>query len=408
MGMAVTVAAAKQNAIDLASLLEHMVREEGSDLLLKVGNRPLVRVRGVLRPVDPSHEKLNAGQTEQLLYNMISTSKIKDFENHGEIDFAYSAPGLGRFRVSGYVQRGSVSIVMRIVPSHHSSIESLGLPAVIGRLAEEERGLILVTGGTGSGKSTTLAAMVGHINETQSKHIITVEDPIEYLHPDRASAVDQREVGSDTVSFGSALRRVLRQDPDVILIGEMRDEETVRTALAAAETGHLVMSTLHTLDAAETINRIVDFFQPHEHQHVRAMLAGTLKGVVSQRLAPTSDGEGRVAICEVLTMTGRVHDAILDADSDLNLADIMAEGAHYGMQTFDQALYHAFSQNKIDLDTAMRVSSHPHDLKLLVQAEGRVSTTMDDLADRIKIAEGKEQGASVNGEVPEERPPDTA
>src|SRR5579884_4283393 len=365
--------AAREEEIDLAHLLQRMVELGGSDLLLKVANRPLVRVRGELQPVDPQLEPLRSWQTEHLLYSMISTGRIKEFENNGEVDFAYSAPGLARFRVSAYKQRGSVSIVMRVVPQAVASIESLGLPEVIGTLAEEERGLILVTGGTGSGKSTTLAAMVGHINRTAPKHVVTIEDPIEYLHRDQRAAIDQREIGSDTDSFASALRRVLRQDPDVILIGEMRDEETVRTALAAAETGHLVMSTLHTLDAGETINRIIDFFEPHEQQHVRAMLAGTLKGIVSQRLAPTADGEGQMAVCEILTMTGRVHDTILDADADMNLRDIM----------------------------------------LLVQAEGRTSTSMEHLEDRLRIsgedaaeAELPRDGGSLAAEMFGEEPAD--
>ena len=414
------LAAVTENEIDLADLLDRMVELGGSDLLLKVANAPLVRVWGELQPLDTGDGPLRPWQTERLLYNMLTTGRIKEFETNGEIDFAYSAPGIARFRVSAYRQRGSISIVMRVVPSAPGSIESLGLPDVLRRLAEEERGLILVTGGTGSGKSTTLASMVGHINDVAPKHIVTIEDPIEYLHRDRRAAIDQREIGSDTESFANALRRVLRQDPDVILIGEMRDEETVRTALSAAETGHLVLSTLHTLDAGETINRVIDFFQPHEHQHVRAMLAGTLKGIISQRLAPTVDGQGRVAICEVLTMTGRVHDTILDADGDLDLRDIITEGEFYGMQTFDQALYEALKAGKIDLETALRISSHPHDFKLLVSAEGRLSTSMDHLEDRVRMAEARDTGApsappdaampdveSEDAEVPIETPSDT-
>jgi twitching motility protein PilT len=358
-----------------------MVELGGSDLLLKAGTPPVVRMRGELQLLSEDHDPLGPWQTEQLLYSMITTGRIKEFETHGEIDFAYSVPGLARFRVSGYKQRGSVSIVMRVVPKAVGSIESLGLPDVIRRLADEDRGLVLVTGGTGSGKSTTLAAMVSHINETAPKHIVTIEDPIEYLHRDVRSVIDQREVGTDTESFGNALRRVLRQDPDVILIGEMRDEETVRAALAAAETGHLVLSTLHTLDAGETMNRIIDFFQPHEQQHARAMLAGTLKGIISQRLAPTFDGEGRMAVCEILTMTGRVHDTILDAEADADLRDIITEGEHYGMQTFDQALYQALTAGKIDMQTALRISSRPHDFKLLVDAGGHMSTSMEHLTD---------------------------
>jgi twitching motility protein PilT len=372
----------------------------GSDLLLKVGNRPLIRVNGVLQAVDPAAGPLQPMETEQLLHDMLMDTKLKEFENTHEIDFAYSAPGLGRFRVSAYLQRGTVSIAMRAVPYAVNTIAELGLPDVVRRLAEEERGLVVVTGGTSSGKSTTLAAMLGHINRISRKHVVTIEDPIEYLHHDDAAAIDQREVGSDTESFRSALRRILRQDPDVILIGEMRDEETVRTALAAGETGHLVLSTLHTLDAGETINRLIDFFQPHEHQHVRAMLAGTLKGIVSQRLARTVDEEGRLPICEVMTMTGRVHDCIVDSQGDLDIRDIIAEGSYYGMQTFDQALFDALSAGSIGMDEALRLSSHPHDFKLLVEAHGRMSTSMADVKDGSSGAERRipaQEHTSANG-----------
>jgi twitching motility protein PilT len=400
-----TPATTTETAIDIADLLDRMVEVGGSDLLLKVSNHPLVRVRGELRPLNDDDGPLAAWQTEHLLYTMMTTGRIKEFETNGEIDFAYSAPGIARFRVSGYRQRGSVSIVMRVVPAAAGTVESLGLPEVLKRLAEEDRGLILVTGGTGSGKSTTLAAMVGHINDVAPKHIVTIEDPIEYLHSDRCAAIDQREIGSDTESFANALRRVLRQDPDVILIGEVRDEETVRAALAAAETGHLVLSTLHTLDAAETINRIIDFFQPHEHQHVRAMLAGTLKGIVSQRLAPAVDGQGRVAICEIITMTGRVHDTILDSQGDIDLGDIIAEGEYYGMQSFDQALFQAMTAGRIDLETALRVSSNPHDFKLLVSSGGHLSTSMEHLEDRVRVSDAQGTG-SPTGPPPGAASPD--
>src|SRR5207302_5323319 len=237
-----------------------------------------------------------------------------EFESENEIDFAYAVPGLARFRVNAFMQRGAVSIALRVIPYSVRTVGELGLPPVISDLADEERGLILLTGTTGSGKSTTLAAIIDHINEVKARHIVTIEDPIEYLHTDRNSIINQREVGMDTESFSRAMRRVLRQDPDVILIGEMRDEETVRTALSAAETGHLVLSTVHTLDAPESVNRIIDFFQPHEQSQARAMLAGTLKGVVSQRLVRTIEGDGRVAVCEILRMTGRARDMITDPE----------------------------------------------------------------------------------------------
>ena len=364
---------------DLTAALEHLVRVGGSDLHIKAGNKPLIRVHGELDWVDEGCAPLHPRQTEQLLHEILPGSKIKEFENAHEVDAAYVVPGLARFRLNAYLQRGSVSMVLRVIPQAIDSVAALGLPDVVGRLAQEERGIVLVTGTTGCGKSTTLAAMIEQINATSRKHIVTIEDPIEFLHTDDRSSIDQREVGSDTASFQTALRRVLRQDPDVILIGEMRDEETVRTALSAAETGHLVLSTLHTLDATETLNRILDFFPPHEKQPIRAMLAGTLKGIVSQRLVPGARGPRRVPICEVLLMTGRVHDMILKPDQTGNLTDVIAQGDYYGMQTFDQALYAAVTSGDVAMDAALRYATRPHDFKLLVAAEGRFSTTMDDV-----------------------------
>ena len=280
---------------DLREALALVVRNEGSDLHLKVGSRPLVRVHGKLGPVE-EFDRLKSEDTERLLREMLGAQprKIEEFEADNEVDFSYAIEGLARFRVNAFRQRGTVSIAARVIPFAVRTVADLGLPPVINELGDEERGLILLTGTTGSGKSTTLAAIIDHINETKARHIVTIEDPIEYLHSDRNSIINQREVGMDTASFARAMRRVLRQDPDVILIGEMRDEETVRTALSAAETGHLVLSTVHTLDAAESINRIIDFFPLHEQSQARAMLGGTLKGVVSQRLVPTPDGNGRV------------------------------------------------------------------------------------------------------------------
>jgi twitching motility protein PilT len=295
---------------------------------------------------------------------------------------------LARFRVNAFRQRGVISIVARVIPFAVRTIDELGLPPVMSELADEERGLILLTGTTGSGKSTTLAAMIDQINETKSRHIVTIEDPIEYLHTDRSSIINQREVGQDTESFRRAMRRVLRQDPDVILIGEMRDEETVRSALSAAETGHLVLSTVHTLDAPETVNRIIDFFPLHEQSQARAMLAGTLKGVVSQRLVQTPDRDGRVAVCEILRMTGRVRDMIMDPEQTGRLREVIAEGEYYGMQTFDQALLRHYQAGRVSMEDALRVASSPHDFKLLVSAEGRTATSMDDLVDPNHVAAG--------------------
>jgi twitching motility protein PilT len=306
-------------------------------------------------------------------------AKLEEFASEREVDFAYAIRGLARFRVNAFYQRGSVSLVIRAIPINIRTIEDLNLPPVIRDLADEERGIVLLTGTTGSGKSTTLAAMIDHINSTKSKHIVTIEDPIEFLHPDKRSLINQREVGFDTTSFKRAMRRVLRQDPDVILIGELRDEETVQTALSAAETGHLVLSTVHTLDATETVNRLIEFFPPHMHQQVRAMIAGTLKGAISQRLVRGVGGKGSVATCEVLRSTGRVKDMILDPLATGKLHEVIAEGGYYGMQTFDQALFEHLKAGRIEMEDAVAASTSPHDFKLLVAADGRRGTTMDDL-----------------------------
>jgi len=360
----------------VTAALARLVELGGSDLCLKTGNRPLARLDGQLRPLDPDANELTANDTLAMLHAILPDARIKEFEQEHEIDFALSVPHLARFRVNAYLQRGSVSMVFRLVPYVIPTLAELGLPEILSTLAAEERGIVLITGTTGSGKSTTLAAMIAQINETAYKHIVTIEDPIEYLHRDRRSAIDQREVGTDTASFATALRRVLRQDPDVILIGEMRDEITVRTALAAAETGHLVFSTVHAIDAGETINRILDFFPAAQQQQARAMLAGTIKGIVSQRLVPRADGEGRIAIAEILTMTGRVHDLILDRDRG-DLADVVAQGEYYGMQTFDQGLYKAVKKGLVTEADAIHHATRPHDLKLLLATGGQIRTTMD-------------------------------
>jgi twitching motility protein PilT len=368
--------------MDLHAALQHLVQTGGSDLHLKVPAPPILRAQGLLVPL-PDSEKLRPEDTERILALMLKDpAKEAEFAASGEVDFAYSVEGLARFRVNAFRQRGSISIVMRAIPFAIRNTEELGLPEVISRLALEERGVILVTGTTGSGKSTTLAAMIDQVNRTQAKHIVTIEDPIEFLHPDKMSIVNQREVGQDTESFTRALTRVLRQDPDIILIGEMRDEETVQTALSAAETGHLVFSTLHTLDAPETINRIIDFFPPHQHQQARAMIAGTLKGIISQRLVPTPDGKGRVAAVEVLTTTGRARDMIMDAEQTGRLREVITEGEYYGMQTFDQSLLGHVQAGRVTMEDALRIATSPHDFKLLVMAEGRTSTSMADVGDR--------------------------
>src|SRR5436190_7235072 len=299
---------------DVDTALRHLIQAEGSDLHLKVPAPPMARVHGHLSALGDAQD-LEPADTERVLYYMLTdAAKLDEFAHEGEVDFAYSIEGLARFRVNAFRQRGLISLVCRAIPYSIRTIEQLNLPDVIRTLAEEERGIVLLTGTTGSGKSTTLAAMIDHMNQTVAKHVVTIEDPIEYLHPDRKSVINQREVGLDTESFKRALRRVLRQDPDVILIGEMRDEETVQTALSAAETGHLVFSTLHTADAAETVNRILEFYEPAQQTQARAMLAETLKGVISQRLVPLASGERRTAIVEVVRMTGRVHDTIKEVE----------------------------------------------------------------------------------------------
>jgi twitching motility protein PilT len=366
--------------LDIDACLRHLVDAGGSDLHLKVPSPPLVRLDGELVQV-PGSEPLTPLETERAVYQMLTDEdKLREFKEDREVDFAYAIDGTGRFRVNAFYQRGAVSVVCRAIPFTIRTIGELNLPPVIQDIADEERGIILVTGTTGSGKSTTLAAMIDHMNESASKHIVTIEDPIEFLHRDKNSIINQREVGQDTVSFKRALRRVLRQDPDVILIGEMRDEETVHTALSAAETGHLVLSTVHTVDAPETINRIIDFFPPHMHQQVRAMLGGTLKGVISQRLVRSADG-GRVATCEVLRRTGRVRDMIMDPKQTGQLPEVIADGIYYGMQTFDQALFDHVKAGRVEVEEAMRAATSPHDFKLLLAADGRRGTTMDDLAD---------------------------
>jgi twitching motility protein PilT len=364
---------------DLESALRRVIEIDGSDLHLKVPAKPLIRHLGHLEPI-PDSDELTPEDTERALRELLSDHmKLEEFAAEHEVDFSYSLPGLSRFRVNAFRQRGVISLVARAVPHEIRSIEQLGLPEVISDIADEERGIILVTGTTGSGKSSSLAAMIDQINRFHSKHIVTIEDPIEFLHRDKRSIINQREVGADTASFKRALRRVLRQDPDVILVGEMRDEETVSTALSAAETGHLVLSTLHTVDAGETINRIIDFFPPHMNQQVRAMLAGTLKAVISQRLVKRADGAGRVACCEVLRTTGRVKDMIMNPAETGKLVDVIAEGAYYGMQTFDQALLGHVQAGRVTMEEAVHAATSPHDFKLLVASDGQRSTSVEQL-----------------------------
>jgi twitching motility protein PilT len=375
-------------AFDIDAALRYVVEREGSDLHVKVASPPMARIHGALKPIEDS-DSLSEEETEAALEHILADAALlKEFADEGEVDFSYEIRGLSRFRVNAFRQRGWVSIACRAIPFQVRTIDDLGLPEVIRDLAEQPRGIVLLTGTTGSGKSTTLAAMIDHINSSRSRHVVTLEDPIEYLHRDKLSIINQREVGQDTESFARAMRRVLRQDPDVILIGEMRDEETVRTALAAAETGHLVLSTLHTLDASETINRIIDFFPPHLQQQARVMLASTLRGAVSQRLVPRIDGTGRVAVCEVMVVTGRVQDLILNPQETGRITEVIAEGSYYGMQTFDQALLtHVVAQN-ISEETAFEVASSAHDFKLMLAAQGQRASGIEQVMGNGDDAEG--------------------
>ena len=364
---------------DIRDALRELVAKEGSDLHIKVHAKPLYRVHGDLA-ADEGADVLTAEDSESALREILSDeAKLTEFAEEHEVDFSFEIPDVARYRINAFRQRGLTSLACRAIPTKISTIEELSLPPVISELAEEERGIVLLTGTTGSGKSTTLAAMIDHMNFTSSKHIVTIEDPIEFVHTDKRSVINQREVGMDTASFKRALRRVLRQDPDVILVGEMRDEETVQTALSAAETGHLVLSTIHTVDATESINRLLDFFPPHQHAQARSMIAGTIKGVISQRLVPGADG-GRVAVCEILRTTGRVRDMITDPAQTGKLVEVITAGAYYGMQTFDQALFGHVKAGRVTFDDAMKVASSPHDFKLLMQADGRRGTTMEDVA----------------------------
>jgi twitching motility protein PilT len=363
---------------DIDSALRTLVEREGSDLHIKVDSPPIARMHGELIPLE-GFGVLAAEDTQAAFQEIAEPRSLGEFEEDGEADFSYALEGVSRFRVNVFKQRGSISIVCRAIPFEIRSIDDLGLPDVVRSLAEEARGIVLVTGTTGSGKSTTLAAMIDHINRTRARHIITLEDPIEYLHADKTSIVNQREVGSDTKGFGRAMRRVLRQDPDVILIGEMRDEETVRTALSAAETGHLVLSTVHTLDATETINRIIDFFPPHLQQQARVMLAATLRGAIAQRLVPDITGEGRVPASEVLVVTGRVQDLILNPEDTGKITEVISEGEYYGMRTFDQSLLTYTMEGRISEETALDYASSPHDFKLMLAARGQRASGLEQL-----------------------------
>jgi len=364
-------------------LLKLAVEHGASDLHLKVGSYPMMRVRGDLVPASEDR-RLDHEDTVAMAAAVMSTAQRQKFKESQEVDLAYSVAGLGRFRCNIFQQRGTVGMVLRVIPMQIRTIDELGLPAVLKNIAEEERGLVLVTGTTGSGKSTTLAAMIDFINKTRSAHVMTVEDPIEFLHRDNKCMVNQREVSVDTRSFAHALRSALRQDPDVILVGEMRDFETIETGLLAAETGHLVFSTLHTLDATETINRIIAVFPPHQQKQIRLQLASVLKAVISQRLMPRADGDGRAPAVEVMISTPFIRDCIVDKEKTHLIPGAIAAGtSQYGMQTFDQSIFTLFEQRLVSYEEALRWASNVDEFKLKVQG---IATTSDISRDQMAKA----------------------
>ncbi len=365
---------AAPGGINFKNVLQELIRRNGSDLHLKVGRPPTIRVDGELEPLQ--HHALRPEDLKLLAEQLMTPRQVKQFAEEKECDFAIGVPGIGRFRVNLYQQRGSLCYAMRAIPYQARTVPELNLPPVLEEIAMKPRGLVLVTGVTGSGKSTALAAMVQHINENRRANVITIEDPIEFLHRDINSHINQREIGTDTANFGQALRRVLRQDPDVILIGEIRDLETLDTALKAADTGHLVFSTLHTMDATQTVNRVLSFYPPHQQAEVRFSLASALQAVISLRLVPRSDKVGRVPACEVLINTAAVRENIRDMEKMLNIPELIKEGAvQYGMQSFDQSLMQFYSRNIISYESAMFYATSPGEFALRVQGVAGTSDT---------------------------------
>jgi len=395
--------------MNLNDILAMALKSNTSDIHLKAGLPPVFRIDGNLRPL-PKAPRLTAESVRSMCEAIMNDRQRATFEEKNEIDLAYSVPGLGRFRANVFMQRNSVSAVFRAIPFKIATLDDLMMPQVLKKIAEEPRGLVLVTGATGSGKSTTLAAMIDYINSNRTAHVVTVEDPIEYLHRDRKCIINQREVGFDTAGFAPALKSSLRQDPDVILVGEMRDQETTETALSAAETGHLVFSTLHTIDAPETITRIISMFPPHQQRHVRLQLSNVLKGVISQRLIPKIEGTGRVAAVEVMISTGRVRELIDDQEKTVLLRDTIAKGyTTYGMQTFDQALMDLVKRKVISYDEALRQSSNPDDFKLKFSGIDSTSDASWGDFERGKDQEendaqaDEEEGLNADGQIEIER-----
>jgi twitching motility protein PilT len=348
-------------------LLKIAVERKASDLHLKVGAFPVIRVDGTLIPL-ADMRRLMQEDTIAMAFSIMSARQKEKFKNNFEIDIAYNVPNLGRFRCNIFQQRGTVGLVLRVIPAKILTIKELLLPPVLEKICQEQRGLVLCTGTTGSGKSTTLAAMIDHINASRNEHVMTIEDPIEFLHRDKKSIVNQREVDVDTKGFSLALRSALRQDPDVILVGEMRDYETIETALTAAETGHLVFSTLHTLDATETINRIIAVFPPHQQKQIRLQLGAVLKAAISLRLMPRADGLGRVPAAEILIRTNYVRECIENKEKTKYIKDAIQQGtSQYGMQTFDQSLYSLYKSGLITLEEALKRATNPNEFKLKIQ-----------------------------------------
>jgi twitching motility protein PilT len=352
--------------VKIDDLLRGVTACGASDLHIKAGSFPVMRVDGELKPITNA-PRLTQDDTLDMAFSMMSNRQKQRFKEISEVDIAYGLSGVGRFRANVFQQRGTVSMVLRVIPDKVRTISGLGLPPVAELIGNEQRGLILITGATGSGKSSTLAAIIDHINSTRGGHIVTIEDPIEFLHRDKKSFISQREVDVDTRSFAEALRGALRQDPDVILVGEMRDHETIETALTAAETGHLVLSTLHTLDATETITRIVSSFPPHQQKSVRLQLAGILRAVISMRLIRASNGVGRVPAAEIMISTGTIRDYIATEEKTTLIRDAIAAGtSQYGMQTFDQSLFNLFKSGLITIEEALRGASNPDEFRMRV------------------------------------------
>lgn len=389
--------------MDIDEFLKIAIESDASDLHIKAGNFPIIRIHGRLKPLT-NFPRLSPNNTHELANQIISDYQKEELKRDLDLDLAYSLPGFGRFRGSIFYQRGSLAIVLRIIPLEVKQIKELLLPEVLEKIASEQRGLVIVTGTTGSGKTTTLAAMIDYINERRKENIITIEDPIEYLHRDKKSTISQREVGVDVKGFARGLRASLREDPDVILVGEMRDRDTIETALLAAETGHLVMSTLHTLDAPETINRIISVFAPHHQRQIRLQLSTIIKACISMRLIPKKDGQGRVPAIEVMINTPYIAECIRDREKTGLIRDAISAGvSQYGMQTFDQSIYHLYKEGYISYEQGLRYSSSPDNFKLRVMGiRSTLDVAMDDMEKQMGQIDRREQ-EKVKEEEKEEK-----